>query len=64
MEGGMESTLHDIVHGVTIARVHAEMMAEQQPQHAKSLKKFAVGLDRLRKEVVAHILAERKRTKK
>ena len=57
----MDSTLHDIVNGVMIAKVHAERMADQHPQHARSLKKFSVALERLRKEVVPHVLSERKR---
>jgi hypothetical protein len=61
----MDSTLHDIVHGVMIiAKVHAERMADTQPQHAKSLKKFSAALDRLRKEVVANVRSEMKRAKK
>lgn len=60
----MNSTLHDVVHGLMLAKVHAERMADAQPQHAKSLKKFSVALERLRKEVVAKVLSERERAKK
>jgi hypothetical protein len=60
----MDSTLHDIVNNVIQAKVHAERMADVRPQHAKSLKKFSAALERLRKEVVANILSERKRAKK
>ena len=60
----MDSTLHDIVHGVMIAKVHAERMADTQPQHVKSLKKFSAALERLPKEVVANARSEMKHAKK
>lgn len=56
--------LIDIVDGLRIARVHAEGLADAQPQHAKSLKKFRAALERLRKEVVANVRSEWKRAKK
>ena len=36
----MDSTLHDIVNGAMIVRVHAERMADAQPQQAKSFNKI------------------------
>jgi hypothetical protein len=36
----MDSTLHGIVNGAMIVRVHAERMADAQPQQAKSFNKI------------------------
>jgi len=36
----MDSTLHNIVNGAMIVRVHAERMADAQPQQAKSFNKI------------------------
>jgi hypothetical protein len=40
----MDSTLHDIVHGLTIARAHAEAIANDvettDPQAASTLRRF------------------------
>jgi hypothetical protein len=60
----VDSTLHDIVNGVMIANVQVELMADAQPQYAKSLKKFSAALERLQKEVLANVLSERKDAKK
>ena len=48
----VETGLHEIVHGVTIAQAHAELYGEQHPEHSKAIRKFLklIGLEK--KELV------------
>lgn len=48
----MDSTLHNIMNGLIVARVHAERLADSQPQDAVELNRFIEGLDRLKQDLV------------
>ena len=54
----MESSLHDIVQGLMMARIHAESMAERWPHHAGTLITFKEEVQKLRSKLVSQLARE------
>jgi hypothetical protein len=51
----MDTTLHDIVHWLTIARAQAQLFAEQHPEHYSSVQRFEQELQRAQRELISRI---------
>ena len=51
----MEGTLHDIVHCLTIARTHSELISERHPEYAVPLKRFQKEIRRVQKELITKV---------
>ena len=43
----MASHLLDVINGVILARVHAQVFGEDHPEHAENIRKFVLELDRI-----------------
>ena len=54
----MQSSLHDIVNGLMVARTHATLMAEQWPHHARTLTSFHGEVTELQRKLVAQLRRE------
>lgn len=53
----MEVTLHDIVNGLTSARVQAQIMADRYPAYQDALLRFNTEVQRVQKELILKIRA-------
>ena len=58
VEAVMQSSLHDIIQGLSVARTHASLMAEQWPHHAPTLMNFHTELMELQRKLVAQLRRE------
>ena len=58
MEDIMQSSLHDIVNGLMIARTHATLMAEQWPHHARTLNNFHAEITQVQYRLVSQLRRE------
>jgi hypothetical protein len=58
LEETMQSSLHDIVQGLMVARLHANRMAEQWPHHAGTLKAFDSNLTELQRTLLKRLRQE------
>ena len=47
------SSRHDIVHGLTIAKGHAELYSEKHPEHAGAATTLIKRIDRIRQEFIS-----------
>lgn len=54
----MDPTLHDIVHALTAARVDAQNMAEQFPEHRTVLLRFVEESSRAQRQLITKIRPE------
>jgi hypothetical protein len=57
-EGAMQPTLHDIVHNLTVARAHAELIAERYPEHHAAVSRFTEETYRAQKQLVLKLRPE------
>jgi hypothetical protein len=57
-EGAMQPTLHDIVHNLTVARAHAELIAERYPEHHAAVSRFIEETYRAQKQLVLKLRPE------
>ena len=48
----MQPTLHDIVHNLTVARAHAELLAERYPEYHAAVSRFTEETHRAQKQLV------------
>jgi hypothetical protein len=51
----MEATLHDIVHFLTIARTHSDLISERHPEYAVPLKRFQDEVQRIQSELIKRV---------
>lgn len=58
----MKATLHQIVQGLSVARLHATRMAEQWPHHAPTLMNFHTELMELQLRLVAELRQDQYRS--
>jgi len=54
-EAAMQPTLHDIVHNLTVARAHAELIAEGYPEHRVAVSRFTEETYRAQKQLVLEL---------
>jgi hypothetical protein len=57
-EDTMQSSLHDIVTGLMLARMHATLMAEQWPHHSQTLTTFHAEVAKLQRGLVRQLCRE------
>ena len=54
----MQSSLHDIVQGLMLAKIHASRMAEQWPHHAGTLQVFNHDLTDVQRRLLKQLRLE------
>jgi hypothetical protein len=58
IEETMQASLHDIVHNLTIARAHADLLAEDYPEHQAAVLRFTQGMYRAQRQLLAKVRPE------